>query len=187
MIAPDSTCEWRRVGEHVTDPRLNQAFVMIRASTGEALMEKIVEGQIRFYNPLEFAVLEAVPQMHGSRRLSVHCRIMEWTPERMVAHTRYDPGLVLPRHSHASDSLIYILEGEVAIDGRLCGAGTQIVLPKDAAIGPLIAGPEGCTFIESYAGDVTATVLDAEGYERLLADRGISSLGGQDLQTISAS
>ena len=54
----------------------------------------------------------------------------------------------------AANSSIYILDGEVEIGGRRCSGGTQIVLPKDAPIGPLIAGPEGCTFIESYAGDV---------------------------------
>jgi hypothetical protein len=133
-------------------------------------------GGIRFYDPMATPVQEAVAQMHGDRRVGVHIRVMEWTPERMVAYTRYDPGLVLPRHSHGSDSLIYILDGEVTIDGRSCPAGTQIVLPKDAPIGPLIAGPEGCTFIESYAGDVATNEMDPAGYEALLAARGITPI-----------
>ncbi len=131
-------------------------------------------GGIRFYDPMETPVQEAVAQMHGARRVGVHIRVMEWTPERMVAYTRYDPGLVLPRHCHGSDSLVYILDGEVAIDGRSCPAGTQIVLPKGAAIGPLIAGPDGCTFIESYAGDVAARDLDPAEYDALIAERGIT-------------
>ena len=69
---------------------------------------------------------------------------------------------------------IYILDGEVTIDGRSCGPGTQIVLPKGAAIGPLIAGPQGCTFIESYAGDVTARDVDPAEYDALIAARGIT-------------
>ena len=130
-------------------------------------------GGIRFYDPMVTPVQEAVAQMHGDRRIGVHIRVMEWTPERMVAYTRYDPGLVLPRHSHGSDSLIYILDGEVEIGGRRCPAGTQIVLPKNAPIGPLIAGPEGCTFIESYAGDVATNEMDQADYRALLAERGI--------------
>ena len=130
-------------------------------------------GGIRFYAAMATPAQEAVAQMHGDRRVGVHIRVMEWTPERMVAHTRYDPGLVLPRHSHGSDSLIYILDGEVEIGGRRCPAGTQIVLPKDAPIGPLVAGPGGCSFIESYAGDVATSEMDQPAYRAMLAKRGI--------------
>src|SRR4051812_40430248 len=133
-----------------------------------------LEDAIRFYNPMETPAQEAVAQMHGDRRVGVHIRVMEWTAERMVAYTFYDPGLVLPRHTHGSDSLVYILDGEVTIDGRSCPAGTQIVLPKGAAIGPLIAGPDGCTFIESYAGDVTARDVDPAEYDALIGARGIT-------------
>ena len=78
------------------------------------------KAEIRFYDAVATPATEVVPQLHdGERKVAVHCRIMEWTPERMVSHTYYDPGLVLPRHSHASDSLIYILDGEVTI-GLAC-------------------------------------------------------------------
>jgi hypothetical protein len=129
---------------------------------------------IRFYGMSDAQKQDVVVQMHGDTPVGVQLRIFEWNADRMVAHTHYDPNIVLPRHSHASDTLIYIIDGEVSIDGRSCPAGTQIVLPKDTPLGPLIAGPEGCTFIESYAGDFTATHLDPEGYARLLAERGIT-------------
>src|SRR6267378_2565111 len=79
---------------------------------GDARMSSQAPAQdgIRFYDPMATPPREAVAQMHGEQRIGVHCRIMEWTPERMVSYTRYDPGLVLPRHSHGSDSLIYILD-----------------------------------------------------------------------------
>jgi hypothetical protein len=137
---------------------------------------------IRFYDAKATPSREVVPQQHGDRRVAVHIAIMEWTPERMVAYTRYDPGLILPRHRHASDSLVYILDGEVTIDGRRCPPGTQIVLPKDAPIGPLVAGPEGCTFLESYAGEVTATDLDVADYEKMLGERGITRLNSDHLE-----
>jgi hypothetical protein len=129
---------------------------------------------IRFYDMGDAQHQDVIVQMHGETEVGVQLRIFEWNAERMIAHTHYDPNIVLPRHSHASDTLVYILDGEVSIEGRSCPAGTQIVIPKDVPFGPLIAGPEGCTFLESYAGDFTATHHDQEGYARLLAERGIT-------------
>jgi hypothetical protein len=134
----------------------------------------LATGGVRFYTHADAQHQDVVVQMHGDREVGVQLRIFEWNAERMIAHTHYDPDIVLPRHSHASDTLVYILDGEVSIDGRSCPAGTQIVIPKDVPFGPLIAGPEGCTFVESYAGDFTATHHDPEGYARLLDERGIT-------------
>ncbi len=128
---------------------------------------------IRFYEMSDAQHQDVVVQMHGKTEVGVQLRIFEWNADRMIARTHYDPNIVLQRHSHASDTLLYILDGEVSIGGRSCPAGTQVVIPKDVPFGPLIAGPEGCTFLESYAGDFTATSYDREGYDQLLAERGI--------------
>ena len=42
--------------------------------------------------------------------------------------------------------------------------------------GPLVAGPDGVTFLETYTGDVTPVPVDKEGYQRLLEERGIVRL-----------
>ena len=57
---------------------------------------------------------EVVAQLHGDRRAGVHLKFLEWTPDRFVAYTRYDPGLILERHGHASDHLVFVLEGPVS-------------------------------------------------------------------------
>lgn len=119
---------------------------------------------------------EVVAQLHGDRRAGVHLKFLEWTPDRFVAYTRYDPGLILERHGHASDHLVFVLEGLLTVGEERCGPGTLIVLEHGAAFGPLEAGPEGCVFLESYAGDVTPVPADKEGYLRLLAERGIERL-----------
>jgi anti-sigma factor ChrR (cupin superfamily) len=111
--------------------------------------------------------------MHGDRRVGVHLQVLEHNAARFVAHTRYDPGLILARHAHKSDALIFILDGEVQIGEGSCRAGTLIVLEKDNFFGPLIAGPEGCTFLESYAGDVASVHEDDELYHQLLSSKGI--------------
>jgi hypothetical protein len=135
---------------------------------------------LRFIHVSEAPPREFLAQMHGDRRVGVYGQILEWNADRFVAYTKYEPGVILARHAHKSDSLIFILEGEVTIGERLCTPGTLIVLEKDTFFGPLIAGPEGCTFLESYAGDVASTHEDEDSYQELLASRGITSiaLGG---------
>jgi hypothetical protein len=127
----------------------------------------------RFIEVKDVPPREFVAQMHGDRRAGVHCQVMEWNDDRFVAYTRYDPGLVLAKHFHDSDSLVFILEGEVQVGERRCPPGTLIVLEKGVRIGPLIAGPEGCVFLESYAGSVRSTHDDEAAYQAMLAERGI--------------
>src|SRR5262249_37411728 len=86
---------------------------------------------------------EVIAQMHGERRVSVHEKFLEWNDRRMVVLGRYDPGVVIERHGHASDHLVYVLEGELLVGDRLCPRGTLIVLELGAKFGPLIAGASG--------------------------------------------
>jgi hypothetical protein len=134
------------------------------------------EPELKFVHVDDVPFTEVVAQLHGDRRASVHIKFLEWTPERFVAYTRYDPGLVLERHGHASDHILFVLEGELTIGDRVCGPGTLVVLEKGAAFGPLIAGLEGCTFLEHHAGDVTPVPVDKAGYQALLAELGITRL-----------
>lgn len=134
------------------------------------------EPQLKFVDADRVPSTEVVAQLHGDRRASVHIKFLEWTPERFVAYTRYDPGLVLERHGHSSDHLLFVLDGELAVGDRVCGPRTLVVLEQGAAFGPLIAGPEGCTFLETYTGDVTPVPVDKEGYAALLEERGIVRL-----------
>ena len=119
---------------------------------------------------------EVIAQQHGDQRVSVHEKFLEWTPQRMVVLGRYDPGLVIERHGHASDNLVYVLEGHLDVGGRPCPAGTLITLERGAVFGPLIAGPEGCLLFETWGDDVTPVPADKEGYAKVLADRGITRL-----------
>jgi len=131
-------------------------------------------GGLRFVHISDVPSKEVVAQMHGERRAGVHLQILEWSPARFVAHTRYDPGLILARHAHKSAALIFILDGEVQVGDRRCSPGTLIVLEKDVFFGPLIAGPEGCVLIETYGADVTSVHEDDVDYKRFLAARGIT-------------
>src|SRR5207248_11692208 len=125
---------------------------------------------------------QVVRQLHGDREAGVHIKFLEWTPDRFVAYTRYDPGLVLERHGHSSDHLVFVLDGELTVGERVCSAGTLVVLEHGAAFGPLVAGPDGVTFLETYTGDVTPVPVDKEGYQRLLEERGIVRLPNPEFE-----
>ena len=131
---------------------------------------------LKFVHVDDVPAQEVVAQLHGARRVGVHLKFLEWTKDRMVAFTYYDPGLILERHAHSSDALIFIIEGDVSVGDHPCPAGTLIVLEKGAAFGPLVAGPKGCTFLECYGDDVRPVPVDKDAYFTLLADQGIARL-----------
>ncbi len=120
---------------------------------------------------------EVRAQQHGDRRVSVHEKFLEWSTDRMVVLGHYDPGMVVERHGHRSDHLVYVLEGAVDIGGRHCPAGTLVVLEEGAAFGPLIAdADEGCTMFETWLDDPLPVPADEDGYLELLAEQGIEPL-----------
>lgn len=131
---------------------------------------------------LVFRHLDDVPwrevkaQMHGDRRVTVHLKFMETSPDRTVIYTRYDPDLILEEHGHSSDHVIFILKGSLKVGDTECPPGTMVLLEHGAAFGPLIAGPEGTELIEFYTGDVTPVPADPAAYDALLESRGIVSV-----------
>jgi hypothetical protein len=124
---------------------------------------------------------EVIAQEHrtprGVERRSVHEKFLEWNDERMIVIGRYDPGIVLERHGHSSDHLIYVLEGVLWVGEYRCLPKTLIVLEEGAAFGPLFAdGESGCLLFEAWLDDVTPLPADKAGYHELLASRGITRL-----------
>lgn len=119
---------------------------------------------------------EVIAQMHGARRVSVHEKFLEWTAKQMVVLGRYDPHVVIERHGHKSNHLVYVLEGSLTIGDRPCPAGTLVVLELGAVFGPLIAGDGGALLLEVWMGDPGPVPADREGYFALLRERGIERL-----------
>jgi hypothetical protein len=119
---------------------------------------------------------EVKAQQHGDRRVSVWEKYLEWTPGLMVLYARYDPGMVIERHGHRSDHVVYVLEGQVTVGDEVCGPGTNLVLEEGAVFGPIEAGPGGALMLELMLGDPRAVPADRPGFEALLASRGITPL-----------
>ena len=119
---------------------------------------------------------EVKAQQHGDRRVSVWEKYLEWTPDLMVLYARYDAGMLIERHGHRSDHIVYVLEGEITVGEQRCPPGTNIVLERGAAFGPIVAGPTGALLFEIMLGDPRSVPADPEGFARLCAERGIEPL-----------
>lgn len=119
---------------------------------------------------------EVKAQQHGDRRVSVWEKYLEWTPERLTLYGRYDPGMLLERHGHRSDHIVHVIDGSITVGTEECQAGTTLVLPVGAAMGPIEAGPNGAVLFEIMLGDPRAVPVDANGFAALLADRGVTPL-----------
>jgi hypothetical protein len=119
---------------------------------------------------------EVRAQQHGARRASVREKWLEFTPQILTLYARWDPGVVVHRHGHNSDHLVFVLEGEMLCGEVRCTKGMHIWLEKGAALGPLIAGPQGVELFEVMLGDPRSWPADPEGFAKLLAERGIEQL-----------
>lgn len=97
-------------------------------------------------------------------------------PDFLSAHVRYEPGMVVRRHGHRSNHIVFILDGGAWIGGQWCGARTHFHVPLGAAFGPLVAGPGGVTCWELSFGEFGGWGDQPELYEREIELRGITPL-----------
>ena len=138
--------------------------------------------RLAFVHIDDVAWSEVIAQLHGERRVSVHEKFLEWNAKRMVVLGRYDPHVVIERHGHASDHLVYVLEGELLVGDRHCPPGTLIVLEVGAKFGPLIAGENGALLFEVWMGDPRPVPDNKDAYYALLKEKGIVSLPNPPIQ-----
>lgn len=132
------------------------------------------EPRFRHMDALKWQEVRA--QRHGERLASVREKWLEFTPQILTLYARWDPGMVVHRHGHNSDHLVFVIEGEMLCGELRCTRGMHIWLPRGAALGPLVAGPQGVELFEVMLGDPRSWPADPEGYAKLLAERGIEQL-----------
>jgi len=112
----------------------------------------------------------------GERRASVWEKWLDFTPGFLSLYAKWDPGVMIHKHGHNSDPVVFVLRGEMTCGDVKCTAGMHIALPHGAAFGPFIAGPEGCELFEVMMGDPRSWPADPEGFEKLLAEMGAKKL-----------
>jgi hypothetical protein len=103
-------------------------------------------------------------------------------PQYLSVYAKYDPGMIVRRHGHFSNHLVFIIDGDLWVGERHCPAGTHIELPLGAAFGPLVAGDDGCTMLEVMIGDPRSWGDDPAAFESTLAQHGAEPLPDVELE-----
>lgn len=140
--------------------------------------------RLAFVHTEDVAPVEVLAQKHGDTYVGARLRFLERNDSRMVAVCDYDPGLVVERHGHSSDHLLYVLSGDLMVGDHHCPPGTLVILEHGAEFGPLVAGPKGARLFEHYAGDTTPVpATDQQAFHDRLAERGAVELPRPYLQS----
>jgi hypothetical protein len=133
-------------------------------------------GGPRFSHLDETPWQEVRRQQHGDRVVSVRERWLDFSPRFLSLYARWAPGMIVHAHGHQSDHVVFVLEGEMTCGDVRCTPGTHIALDEGDTFGPFVAGPDGVVLFEVMMGDPRSFPADPDGYERLLAERGVRQL-----------
>ncbi len=87
----------------------------------------------------------------------------------------FAPGYLLPRHSHSSDCLYYIVSGSIVMGQRELGPGDGFFLPADQVYA-YHAGPEGVKLLEFR----TESAFDMKVYEKDMARYRAKAMASMD-------
>ncbi len=134
------------------------------------------EPALRFRHVDDEKLQEVRAQQHGDRRVSIFEKWLEFTPNLLCLYAKWDPGMMVHKHGHNSDHILYVLEGEMMCGDVKCTKGMHITLEHGASFGPFVAGPEGVELFEVMMGDPRSWPADPEGFEKLLAEKGAVKL-----------
>ncbi len=97
-------------------------------------------------------------------------------PDFLSAYVHYEPGMVVRRHGHRSNHIVFVLGGGAWIGGQWSTAGMHVHVPLGAAFGPIVAGPEGVTCWELSFGEFGGWGDQQELYDNEIRTRGITPL-----------
>lgn len=97
-------------------------------------------------------------------------------PDFLSAYVHYEPGMVVRRHGHRSNHVVFVIDGSGWIGTEPCAPGTHIHVPLGSAFGPIIAGPQGLTCWETSFGEFGGWGDQPELYTNEISARGITPL-----------
>jgi hypothetical protein len=133
-------------------------------------------GSPRFTHLDDLKWQEVRRQRHGDRDASVREKWLDFSPEFLSLYAKWDPGMIVQRHSHNSNHVVFVLAGDMSCGDVHCPPGTHIALDQGDPFGPFVAGPDGVELFEVMMGDPRSNAADLEGYERFLADHEVEQL-----------
>ena len=128
-------------------------------------------GSPRFRHLDDLKWQEVRRQQHGDRTVSVYEKWPEFSERYLTVYAKYEPGMMVHKHGHNSDHVVFVIEGDIMCGDVHCPAGTHIALDQGDAFGPFIAGPNGAVMFEVMMGDPRSWPADPAGFEKLLAEK----------------
>ena len=101
---------------------------------------------------------------------------LEFSDKCLSLYAKWDPGMMIHKHGHNSEHVVYVIAGSMTCGDVECTPGMHITLEKGAAFGPFVAGPDGVELFEVMMGDPRSFPADTPGFEKLLEDKGAKRL-----------
>jgi hypothetical protein len=132
--------------------------------------------EVRFRHENEEKWQEVRALEIDGRRAVVREKWLDFTPGFLSLYAKWDPGMMIHKHGHNSDHVVFVMEGEMTCGDVRCTQGMHITLEHGAAFGPFVAGPEGVTLFEVMMGDPRSWPADTEGFDALLAEKNAKRL-----------
>ena len=101
---------------------------------------------------------------------------LEFSDRCLSLYAQWDPGMMIHKHGHNSEHIVYVISGSMTCGDVECTPGMHITLEQGAAFGPFVAGPEGVELFEVMMGDPRSFPADTEGFEKLLEEKNAKRL-----------
>ena len=139
------------------------------------------EATYRHVDDIEWTPVQRQRNADGSESV-VREKWPIFRPDFLSAYVHYEPGMVVRRHGHRSNHVVFVLDGGVWLDGVWCTAGTHVHVPLGATFGPIVAGPDGVTCWELSFGEFGGWGDEPERYESEIEARGVTPLPDPPLE-----
>ena len=113
-------------------------------------------------------------EYEDGRSASVFEKFMERLPNFRSFYNVWEPGMIQRRHGHHGHHVVFVIKGEISVDGTVCGPGSHIMLMHGDRFGPWVVGPEGAETLGIVAGEGSsfAAPEDEAEFQSILASVG---------------
>ncbi len=136
--------------------------------------EKEPQVKFRHLDEEKWCEVRAVELPTG--RAVVREKWLEFSDKCLSLVASWDPGMMIHKHGHNSEHVLYVMKGSMTCGDVECTPGMHITLEQGASFGPFTAGPEGVELFEVMMGDPRSFPADPEGFDALLKERGAKRL-----------
>jgi len=107
---------------------------------------------------------------------------LEFSDKCLSLYAKWDPGMMIHKHGHNSEHILYVISGTMTCGDVECTPGMHITLEQGATFGPFVAGPDGVELFEVMMGDPRSFPGDTPGFEKLLKEKNAKRLPNPEIE-----